>query len=233
MDNAYVLHRRRYRESSLIIDFLTCEQGRVGAVARGALRKNSHTGAILQPLIPLRVAFAGRSELLTLKNAETDRTGPILDGQRTYSLFYVNELILRLTAPHDPNEELFKAYETVAAGLACNEALEPLLRKFEKRLLDALGLGLNLTTEAHSNVLIAPEGSYRYVLEHGPMIDTHESSAPRVAGATLLALAGQTEFTLEALREAKQLMRHVLNHHLEGRELVSRKLFEANGSRTP
>ena len=187
----------------------------------------------MQPLIPLRVAFAGRSELLTLKNAETEKTGPILDGQRTYSLFYINELVLRLTAPHDPNEALFKAYEAVAQGLACNDALEPLLRKFEKQLLDALGLGLNLTTEAHSNVMIAPEGSYRYVLEHGPMTGANESSAPRVAGATLLALAGQSEFTLEALREAKQLMRYVLNHHLEGRELASRKLFEVNGSRTP
>ena len=229
LDIAYVLHRRRYRESSLIIDFLTFEQGRIGAVARGALRKNSRTGAILQPLIPLRVAFSGRSELRTLNSAETDGKAPMLDGRSTYSLFYVNELVLRLTAPHDPNEDLFKAYTVVAAGLGRNEALEPLLRRFEKRLLDALGLGLNLATEAHSNVPIAPEGEYHFVHEHGPVVDTHDSSAPRVSGETLLTLAGEGEFTPTALREAKHLMRYVFNHLLDGRALKSRELFEANG----
>ncbi len=229
MDIAYVLHRRRYRESSLIIDFLTCEQGRVGAVARGALRKNSRTGAILQPLVPLRVAFTGRSELRTLKNAETETSGPVLDGQRMYSLFYINELVLRLTAPYDPNEALFDAYASAAAGLGGDAPLEPLLRYFEKRLLDALGLGLILDTEAHSGTSIVPEGKYRYVLDQGPVSEAQGHAAPGVTGATLLALAGHGEFTRDALREAKQLMRYVLHHHLDGRELNSRKLFEANG----
>ncbi|MEC8417605.1 MAG: recombination protein O N-terminal domain-containing protein, partial [Pseudomonadota bacterium] len=37
--NAYVLHRRPYRETSYIVDFFTLEEGRISAVAKGV--KNS------------------------------------------------------------------------------------------------------------------------------------------------------------------------------------------------
>lgn len=33
--NAYVLHRRPYRETSYIVDFFTLEEGRISAVAKG------------------------------------------------------------------------------------------------------------------------------------------------------------------------------------------------------
>jgi DNA repair protein RecO (recombination protein O) len=228
LDIAYVLHRRRYRESSLIVDFLTRELGRVSAVARGALRKNSRLGASLQPLIPVQVAFTGRSELLTLKTAEAGAAAPALDGPGLYSVFYVNELVVRLTAPHDANAELFEVYRSAAEGLARREPLEPLLRRFEKRLLDAVGLGLSLETDAGSGMSVEGELEYRYVPEQGPMRATGEGAAPPVHGETLRALAQDAELSERGLREAKQLMRYVLNHHLEGRVLSSRKLFEAH-----
>lgn len=230
MDIAYVLHRRRYRESSLIVELLTFERGRVSAVARGALRKKSRLGASLQPLVPVRVAFSGRSELLTLKTAEAGAAAPLLDGPSSYSLFYINELILRLTAPHDTNVALFEVYRSAAESLARSDALEPLLRRFEKRLLDAVGLGLTLETEADSETPVEKDLEYRYVPEQGPMRTTGERTAPRVHGATLRALAQDVELSGRGLREAKQLMRYVFNHHLEGRELSSRKLFEAHAS---
>lgn len=230
MDIAYVLHRRRYRESSLIVEFLTFDRGRVSAVARGALRTKSRLGASLQPLVPIRVAFSGRSELLTLKTAEAGAAAPLLDGPCTYSLFYMNELILRLTAPHDKNVELFEVYRAAAESLARNEALEPLLRRFEKRLLDALGLGLILETEADSGAPVENKLEYRYVPDQGPMRNTSERAGPRVHGDTLRALAQDAELSGRGLREAKQLMRYVLNHHLDGRKLSSRELFEAHAS---
>ena len=117
-DCGYVLHSRRYRETSLIVDFLTRERGRVGAVARGALRRNSTLSASLQPLIPLRLSFGGRTELLNLIRAEVLAPVPILAGERLYCLFYINELVVRLTATHDPNPELYHVYEGTLAGLA-------------------------------------------------------------------------------------------------------------------
>ncbi len=60
-----------------------------------------------------------------------------------------------------------------------------------------------------------------------------EATGIRVRGATLLALGLDETLSAEALREAKRLMRHVLNHHLDGRPLTSRKLFEAQAAGKP
>ena len=231
--DGYVLHSRRYGETSLIVDFLTRERGRVGAVARGALRRNSVLAASLQPLIPLRLTFGGRTELLNLTRAEALAPASMLAGERLYCLFYVNELVMRLTATHDPNAELYAVYADALAALAGAYGVEALLRRFEKQLLDTLGFGLQLNREAGSEVALEAEGSYHYDVECGPLRCGPESSGIRVHGATLLALASADELSPRALREAKFLMRHVLNHHLDGRALTSRKLFEAQPSGKP
>lgn len=232
-DIGYVLHSRRYRETSLIVEFLTASRGRVAAVARGALRRNSVLAASLQPLIPLRLNLGGRGELMTLVRAEPLAASRLLAGERLYCLFYVNELVMRLTASHDPNPELFEIYRQALAALAGEGGIETVLRRFEKQLLDALGFGLQLDSEAGGDEPLAEEGSYHYDVERGPLRVGPESSGIRVHGATLMALAADEELSPRALREAKQLMRHVLNHHLDGRPLTSRKLFEAQPGGKP
>ena len=49
---AYILHSRPYRDSSLLLEALTAEQGRISLVARGARRRSrgGSAGALLQPL---------------------------------------------------------------------------------------------------------------------------------------------------------------------------------------
>jgi len=46
--NAYVLHRRPYRETSYIVDFFTLEEGRVSAVAKGVKNSKSDKKSLLQ-----------------------------------------------------------------------------------------------------------------------------------------------------------------------------------------
>lgn len=232
-DCGYVLHSRRYRETSLIVEFLTEGRGRVAAVARGALKRNSALAASLQPLTPLRLVLGGRGELMNLQRAEPLAHAPMLAGERLYCLFYVNELVMRLTASHDPNQELFDIYRAALAALGGEAGIEAVLRRFEKQLLDALGFGLQLDAEADSDLPLEAEGSYHYDVERGPLRVGPEATGIRVHGATLLALARDEELPPRALREAKQLMRHVLNHHLDGRVLTSRKLFEAQPGGKP
>ena len=232
-DSGYVLHRRRYRETSLIVDFLTCEHGRVGAVARGALRSNSRLASALQPLIPLDLAFSGRSDLLTLLRAEARASPSPLQGERLYCLFYLNELIMRMTAVHDPNPRLYGVYENALAGLLASHPIEPVLRQFEVHLLEALGLGLQLVAEAGNGAPLQADGDYLYVIDRGPLRRTSAIAGIAVKGATLLALAGRGALSADVLQQAKSLMRQVLNHHLDGRPLASRKLFEAHAGGKP
>ncbi|MEQ8663018.1 MAG: DNA repair protein RecO, partial [Gammaproteobacteria bacterium] len=156
METAYVLHRRRYRESSLIVDLLTHERGRLAAVARGALRRKSQLAAVLQPLVPLSIETRGRGELLTLIHAEALAPAPPAQGERLYAVFYVNELVLRLTAAHDTLGAFFDTYRATLAALSGASPLEPVLRRFELALLEASGLGLELASEAHGRAPLDP-----------------------------------------------------------------------------
>ena len=46
-----------------------------------------------------------------------------------------------------------------------------------------------------------------------------------IRGSTLLALASEQGLQLDQYREARGLMRQVLDYHLDGRSLKSRDLF--------
>ncbi|MGE0486551.1 MAG: DNA repair protein RecO [Gammaproteobacteria bacterium] len=224
MDTGYVLHRRRYRESSLIVEFLTPTRGRLAAVARGAMRRKSDLAAVLQPLVPLVIETRGRGELQTLVRAEASAPARPMAGRALYAVFYLNELLMRLTVADDPHPELFQAYEATLAELGEGK-LEAPLRRFETILLDVIGLGLHLDSEAGGGRPLRAEGDYLYIVDAGPEPYTTGRHGCRVRGTTLLALAAGGPFDGETAREAKRLMRYVINHHLDGRPLASRELF--------
>ena len=225
--HAWVLHRRRYRESSLIVEFLTAGDGRIAAVARGALRPRSSLGNVLQPLVPLGISWRGRGELHTLIRAEARGRTIGASGERLYAVFYLNELLLRLTVPGDPVPGLFELYAGTLHELELAARPEPALRRFECGLLERIGLGLNLVADVLSGEPIRPQQRYHYAADHGASAAGH-GAAPQgieVMACTPLPLANG-DFDDEAvIRDSKRLMRYVIDHHLEGRPLRTRELF--------
>jgi DNA repair protein RecO (recombination protein O) len=67
---AFILQQRKYRETSLIIDALTRDFGRISLLAKGVRKAKSKTAGILQPFVPLTVSYVGKSELKTLIDVE-------------------------------------------------------------------------------------------------------------------------------------------------------------------
>lgn len=222
---AFVLHRRAWRESSLLVELLTLEGGRVGVVARGARRRRGPLAAC-EPFVELQVAWRGRGELGQLVTAEPGGPGWRLHGDALFSGLYLNEVLLRLLRRHDPHPGLFSAYRETLAGLAAGAAVEPLLRRFERQLLDESGYGLLLTEEAGNGVPIEPAARYRYDLEHGPVrVDGAQAGGLVLSGASLLALADGELHDATVLAECKRLLRSALAPHLGPRPLRSRELF--------
>lgn len=226
LHTAYVLHRRRYSETSLILECLSPDYGRVGVVARGAMRGRKRGGEAMQAFHKYKMSWSGRTELHTLTRLEPFEKALNLTGEHLFSGLYVNELIMRVTGRQDPNPALFGIYDTTLISLAQPAAaVEPILRRFEKGLLDACGYGLELATEAGGGAEIDPSRNYFYVFEQGPMRAPEGGRGIAVSGKTLLALAGSREFRTPQLREAKKLMRFVLQHYIGDRPLASRALF--------
>ena len=60
---AFVLHSYPYRETSLIVETLTHDYGRVAMVARGARRPRAELRGVLQSFQPLSLSWAGTGEL--------------------------------------------------------------------------------------------------------------------------------------------------------------------------
>jgi len=223
---AFVLHAYPYRETSLIVEALTAEHGRVALVARGARRPRSELRGILQAFQPLTLSWAGGGELRTLLRAEWRGGLPLVAGSALLCGFYLNELLLKLLPREDPHPQIFSDYEAALTRLAAAAPQAPVLREFEVRLLSELGYALPLTHEADTGRPVDPSTRYYYAFDLGPRSTAAEPGRryPLVRGATLLALAQHDYSTADAAAEAKRLMREVLDHYLEQRAIFSRRV---------
>lgn len=224
-DSAYVLHVRRYRENSLLVEALTANAGRLALVARGSGRTRRSPSEAVQPFRELLLVFQGRDELQTLLRAEPLGPPPLLQGERLISGLYANELVFRLTGRGEGDSALYSLYARTVAALAGETPLEPLLRRFEVGLLQLAGYGVDFTATADTGSAIDEEGNYFFVPEAGFLTQSPGTGAPRLQGRTLLALGGHREFEEETLREAKHFMRQLLKHQLGDRPLNARTLF--------
>jgi len=219
---AYVLHTRRYGDSSLIADLMTRDQGRLACVSKGALRSRQ-PDTRLHPFQPLLVELRGRGEVLTLTRAEAGSAPLTLDGRKLYCGLYLNELILKLTARQDPCPPLFDDYAVAIRGLAEDVSAEPALRRFEVRLLMHLGLGMALETDGTGQPIKIGQ-HYTYEVGSGPCPVAGEP-AGSFSGKTLRALRAGEFHDDNTLQQARQLMRRIIDYHLDGRPLRSRELF--------
>ncbi len=152
---AFVLHTRLYRETSLLLECLTQDEGRLTVVARGARRPKSPYLGLTQPFIPLLISYLGRGELKTLTQAEPNGLCQFLRGDRLASGLYLNELCARLLAPHTPVAELFSVYQDTVTILGSDQPVHAPLRLFEKQLLSTLGHDLCLHQDAEQQPIDA------------------------------------------------------------------------------
>ena len=217
---AFVLHERPYRESSALIEALTRDHGRVGLVARGVRSARPRIArALLAPLAPVRLSWAGRGELGNVIAAEADGNPLRLGGEALMCALYVNELLLKLLPRHDAHPELYALYAQCLEALHTGSNLAWSLRRFERDCLAALGYGLLLDRDATRGAPLDPDAHYGYEPEAGPVAWTPAYGTLRIRGASLLALAQDADPDPSALSELRQMMRTVLRHHLGGRDL--------------
>lgn len=222
---AYVLHARPWRETSLLVEVLTRGHGRLGLLARGVHgpRKQALRAA-LQPLQSIRFDAVMNGELAQLRRAESQDAAPRLQGQAMLAGFYISELVLRLAPRQDPLPELYEVYTSVRSRLGGGEPLAWTLRRFERDLLEALGVGFDWL-HAGDGQPVDPAARYRLDPQEGPLRLLSERGAGErrhlATGAALLALAEDRLPAPDDLASLRPQMRAVLLHHLGGRGLKS------------
>jgi DNA repair protein RecO (recombination protein O) len=218
---AFILQQRKFRETSLIIDALTRDFGRVSLLAKGVRKAKSKTAGLLQPFIPLTLSYLGKSELKILTHVEITQPFIQLQGLAVYCGFYANELIGCFLHQHDPHPEVFAYYEKCLSGLSDRSKIEAALRIFELDLLAAVGYGLQLEYDFHHNQDIQPLTRYHFNVEQGPI----KAPDGYFSGKTLQALHLRQLTDPQVLAEAKTLMRKVIAVYLNGKPLKSRAVI--------
>lgn len=227
LQRGFVLHRRAYADTSLLLELFTAEQGRFAAIAKGAQRRRSALAGVLQPFRPLWLGWSGRGEVKTLTRAEAAGRPLSLVGTRLYCGFYVNELLMRLWPRQEGPGSLFPAYQLVLEVLGCAETPDLGLRQFELSLLAAMGYGLVLDRVADDGTPVCPDRHYILIPEQGmrPALAPGPNS---VSGDTLCRLARGAALEQNHRREAKRLLQRALAPHLGNRPLRSRELFSGH-----
>ena len=224
---AFILHRRPFSNTSLLIECFSLSHGRFPAVAKGAIRGSSASAGLLQPFQPLLIRWSGRGEVKTLNFYEAAAPNMTLQGQVLYCGFYLNELLVRLLQREDPHEQLFGLYGSTLTKLSQGKSVEPVLRRFEIELLDQLGFGLVLDRNVEDGSPLVLKQRYHYQIERGP-VPCSNTDPSGFSGATLIGLRDDQPLDRASQTEARTLTRYVLRYYLGDRPLKSRELFRAS-----
>jgi DNA repair protein RecO (recombination protein O) len=239
---AFVLHHYDWSESSVILDLFTREQGRIAVAAKGAKRPFSQLRSVLLPFQRLSISLGRQPpgdetrEVHTLRGAEWSGGHPMLTGAALFSGFYLNELLMKLLARHDPHEALFDAYAATVAALAStadDSQTQAALRAFEIVLLKEIGLLPDLGTETASRRAVVPTRRYLVLADAG-VVESDAEGEATASGATLVALqAALATASLPALQQAaagaltelRPLLRAQLHYHLGTSQLRTRQVM--------
>ncbi len=224
---AFVLHSYPWRETSLIVDILTRDHGRVAVVARGAKRPTSQFRGLLAAFSPIAASWSGRAEIKTLIRAEWVGGLVPLRGDELLQAFYLNELLVRLLARGDPHEEVFFAYARTLRELSLDRARgEQALRGFELDLLRAIGVapafercGDGAPTEAGAWYRVDPEHGVQRIAE------PHPGAEYCVSGRVMQALARRDLAAMADAPDARALLRQLIGYHLRGRPLNTHRIL--------
>jgi DNA repair protein RecO (recombination protein O) len=227
LEPAYLLHQRDWRDSSRIIEFYTRDHGRIALFAKGVRRPGSGLAAVLRPFVPILLTWQGSGDGGTLVAAEVPDVVSPVAPVCLMSAFYLNELLLKLLAREDPFPEVFEAYAGALQRLGHVAAERETLRVFEKRLLDALGFGIDYTHCLGSDDSVEAGQYYHVDPSRGVLARVASTHPGAVGGGDLLALAAEDLGGEAQLGVARRLLGDALESALEGRELTSRRVARA------
>jgi DNA repair protein RecO (recombination protein O) len=224
----YILHRRDYSESSLILEVFSREHGRINLIAKGAKRNKKQQGINHNLYQKYHMSWVAKSELGTLIDIELPSISGSLKAEIMMTGFYMNEILLRLLHKHESHPELFDSYDAAINRLINNMPEQIVLRYYEKTLLQSLGYGVILDHDVASGESINAEKDYYYKFDFGPSLESNNSdSGVSISGKTLLELDAETLSDSKNINEAKILLRLILDQHLGERPLASRELYQA------
>jgi DNA repair protein RecO (recombination protein O) len=220
-DECFLLHHRPHGETSLIVDVFTKKNGKMSIIAKGAKKPKSKFFGYLTPFTKLKITYTGRSELKTLTNIDRDFSESTNSLSKTsYSLLYINELLIRLLPKDAVHEDLFQLYESFLVKIHSGENIELTLRSFELDMLEMLGYGLDFENEIDKNQSIDINKNYSFIPERG----FRESKNSNFSGKDIINIR-MRNLSEVSKKHLKHITQESIHFCLDGKNLSSREIF--------
>jgi DNA repair protein RecO (recombination protein O) len=216
---SFLLRRRDWQNTSLMLDFFTRDYGCIRAIAKGARRNPAKVS--YQPFVMLSINWSGKHELKTLTGIEGQAL-PV--GEENYlPLLYVNELIGALLPQGEPNPQVFASYLSLLQQSVASID-ESNLRRFELELLQLLGYFPDVFRDTTTGKAIRNDTYYQFVINSGFVACT-ASARDSVSGRVVNDWAEGNYYQDSVLRLAKSVLRSTIDFNLHGKSLKSREVY--------
>jgi DNA repair protein RecO (recombination protein O) len=222
---AVVLRSIRFGEADRILHLYSAEEGRIGAIAKGARRPRSRFGGRLEPFFRLDlVLYQGRGDLATVTSASTlDGFGRLRSsGAALGAAARACDAVLRLLDAAEPNRPAYNLLCRYLAMLDEEEGRAPELSTalaFRLKLALAAGFSPELASCARcgeaehlSGFSGAAGGVVCSSCELGSFGFSEEAHEFMV-GALAAPLASAPEASERALAQVERAVSETLEHH--------------------
>lgn len=222
--NGFILHSRRFRENSVLLDVLTESFGRVGLLARRSTAKKKTVFNPFQPFSEKLFRWRGRSELQSLQSQEQLNVFDLTKNNLICGL-YCNELMINMTARHSPVDSLYTSYKaTIGQLVHCAEPELP-LRTFESDLIGELGHAINFYEDCETHEPLMSQQKYYYHPASGFSAGALGLGAFEITAEQMVALRAHDLESECFPRAAKLIYASTIQHLLGNKKLASRELF--------
>tara|TARA_B100000700_G_scaffold75657_1_gene84675 strand:- start:904 stop:1635 length:732 start_codon:yes stop_codon:yes gene_type:complete len=219
--DAFLLHQRPYGNSSVMAEMFTLDNGRISVIAKGAKKPKSKFFGVLSPFSKLRITYRGKSELKTLTNVDKEDIFSDSFSKLSYTLLYINELLIKILPQGAPQKELFNLYDKFLLEIKTSNEIDIILRRFEIDLLEMLGYGINFINEVDSGQSIDADKLYDFV----PELGFKESPNGIFNGKEIISIS-KLDFENINKKKFKSLTTMAIGYSLDGGDLKSRQIFK-------
>lgn len=223
-NNAFLLHTRAYGANGLLLDFLSKEMGIVRCIHK-SIRQSKEK---IQPFVRLNIAFNPKQSLKTLKSFHTKDIPRILVGEPLIIMMYVNELLIRLLQSEQNYPMVFEQYYHLLVHLphSTRQQSHWLLRCFEKKLLEILGVGLDYEYDNLGHQ-IQEDKQYSYHQNRG-FLPSHKDNISgkvlqQLAQINIKSVPNWHHLKIMRLLLGQQFVPLLGNYSLKSRELLQVK----------
>ena len=232
----YILHTRPFKETSLILNLFSRQQGRFSLLAKGVKRKNAQAKrAILQPFHLLDIEYVGRGDLKILSNVELKKSASVsepigLSNRALACGYYLNELLIRSIQEWQEFEGLFQVYDKSLKALESSLEYSAILRNFEVSLLEELGVAPQWLVDVKGETICSgnryhfnPEQGFELIEKNSESDYLYEQNSG-FSGDAILSL-GNGHYKQEVSKKCQQITQMILREIIGDKPLESRKLW--------